>query len=150
METFLEELQLVLPVIGVDFFRRPQTHSATQQPMVEQIRFNLHHSTKGISAHAVEVEGEFVVLAGSTGNLNQAPSFHDKLRIVRDQAFESGRAEKINDKNFRVVQDIAFSSPSAAAMFLFGTSRNGRADWIVEGQSIAYGTWADSKVASSE
>lgn len=150
METFLDELQLVLPVIGVDFFRRPQIRPTPPEAIVDDVQFNLQHVAKGILARAVEVDGEFVVLAGSTGNLNQAPSFHEKLRLMREQSFESGLAQRIDERTFRLVQDIAFSSPSAAAVFLFGTSRNGRSDWIVEGKSIPYGAWADAKVAISE
>ncbi|HEV8035993.1 DUF4357 domain-containing protein, partial [Yoonia sp.] len=56
---------------------------------------------------------------------------------------ETERAVRINDKNFRIDQDISFSSPSAAAVFLFGTSRNGRTDWLVEGSNTTYGDWKD-------
>jgi hypothetical protein len=148
METFLEELQLVLPVIGVDFFRVTQVKSqdptSTEQPSV---RFTLAHVVKGINANAVEFEGEFVVLAGATGSLNSAPSFNDKARSFREQAIESGRIALLDERNFKVTQDIAFSSPSAAAVFLFGTSRNGRTDWLVEGQSVNYGQWSEAKLA---
>lgn len=147
METFLEELQLVLPVIGVDFLRKPQVKTlAHPAPQEEETRFSLRHQAKGIDAHAIEIEGEFVVLAGATGSLNTSVSFQDKQRDLRDQVFESGRAVKVNDKTFRLTQDIAFSSPSAAAVFLFGTSRNGRTDWQVDGKAISYGAWADAKV----
>jgi hypothetical protein len=151
METFLEELQLVLPVIGVDFFRKPQVKPPQVSQLDEpQVRFYVTNAGKGISATAVEVDGEFVVLAGATGSLNVAPSFHDRIRNLRDQALESGRAVKFDEKNFRLEQDIGFTSPSAAAVFLFGTSRNGRTDWLVEGKSITYGAWADAKVQAAE
>lgn len=151
METFLEELQLVLPVVGVDFFRKPHVKPQPALSLDEpQTKFSLRHTAKGIVAYAIEVDGEFVVMAGATGSLNIAPSFNDRNRNQRDQAIESGRAVKLDDKTFRLVQDIGFTSPSAAAVFLFGTSRNGRTDWLVDGQSITYGQWSDAKVQAAE
>lgn len=150
MESFLEELQLILPVIGVEFLRKPQvSHSAPTAPEEIQVLFAVRHLTKGIDARAVEIDGEFVVLAGSTGSLNIASSFNDKLKLLRDQALESERAVKIDASTFRLLQDISFSSPSAAAVFLFGTSRNGRTDWLVEGQSKTYAAWQDAKISAS-
>lgn len=151
METFLEELQLIMPVIGVEFLRKPQVHQASQQaPEEDVIFFAVKHAGKGIQARAVEKDGEFVVLAGSTGDLNEAQSFHDKLKTLRDQALESGRAIKMGANNFQLTQDIAFSSPSAASVFLFGTSRNGRTDWLVQGLSKTYGDWQEAKVKAAE
>jgi len=151
MESFLEELQLILPVIGIDFFRRPKTEIVKQhKPDEPTIYFSLKHQGKGIAARATEIDGEFVVLAGATGNLLEAPSFNEKIKLLRDQAIESGRAVKSGTDHFKLVQDIAFGSPSAAAVFLFGTSRNGRTDWILEGRDVNYGNWKDAKVDAAE
>lgn len=147
MESFLEELQLVLPVIGIDVFRKPKAiviPAAVEKD--ETTAFILTHASKGISARAVEADGEFVVLSGSTGNLLEAPSFHDRIKVLRDQAIETGRAQVLDNDHFRLVEDMAFSSPSAAAVFLFGTSRNGRADWLVDGRNINYGAFKDAQL----
>jgi hypothetical protein len=148
MNQFIAEVLLVLPVIGVDFFRKPQIKlmESTNTQSVS-VRFVMKIPTKGITATAVEVDGEFVVLAGAKGNLTEAVSFSEKMKSLRDQAFQSGRATKIDDKVFSLIENIAFSSPSAAAVFLVGTSRNGRTDWLVEGQSVTYGQWAEAKLA---
>ena len=151
MESFLEELQLILPVIGVDFFRKPQVRQDQDSSLTEpRVRFTLQHPAKGIRASAVEVDGEFIVLAGAIGSLTAAASFSEKMKSLRDQAFESGRAAKSNDNVFTLLEDFAFSSPSAASVFLFGTSRNGRTDWMVEGASKTYGTWSDEKLTAIE
>ncbi|MFC3568363.1 DUF4357 domain-containing protein, partial [Paracoccus simplex] len=148
METFLEEIQLLLPVIGIDFLRRPQMAVAQQskESSSQTVTFFLTNANKGISARAVEAEGEFIVLTGSTGSLNVSPSFHERIRLVREQALESGRAVRTDDHNFRLVEDLAFSSPSAAAVFLFGTSRNGRTDWLVSGSSETYSTFKERQL----
>lgn len=148
METFLEELQLVLPVISVDFFRRPMTKSTIIKDVAKQDAptFTVQHTKKGILAKAEEIDGEFVLLSGSRGDLNEAVSFHEKLKSLRDQSLETGRIVQIENNGFEVTEPIAFSSPSAAAVFLFGTSRNGRSDWLVEGSSMTYGDWKDCQL----
>lgn len=150
METFLDELQLVLPVIGVDFFRRPiiREKAETNETAHETPLFSLTHQRKGIQATAEEVDGEFVLLTGSKGDLNEATSFNEKLKSLRDQSIETGRIKKIENNGFEVLEPIAFTSPSAAAVFLFGTSRNGRTDWLVDGKSTTYGDWKDGQLAS--
>lgn len=152
MEAFLEEIQLVLPVIGIDSFKKPSTsktysvahHGATgENSSNETIRFVLQNRKAGIVATAHEEAGEFILEADSIGSLQEEVSFHERHKAQRDDAFETERAVRINDKNFRIDQDISFSSPSAAAVFLFGTSRNGRTDWLVEGSNTTYGDWKD-------
>ena len=147
MESFLEELQLVLPVIGIDVFRKPKVAEATNNAANEkQTYFSLRHASKGIQARAIELDGEFIVMEGATGNMLEAPSFHERMKSLRDQAVESGRAVKIDNDHFKLTEDIGFSSPSAAAVFLFGTSRNGRTDWQVEGKNMNYGAFKDSQL----
>ena len=41
----------------------------------------------------------------------------------------------------RLVKDVAFSSPSAAASFLSGTSLSGPRSWRVQGQNMTLGEW---------
>jgi hypothetical protein len=144
MESFLEELKIVLPVVGFDFLRKPIVVSK-EMPKLQppQQFFALNHPKKGISARATEVDGEFVLLSGSTGSLNESQSFDEARQAFRHQVFETGRAVKQNQETFRTTENIAFSSPSAAAVFLFGTSRNGRTDWLLEGKSVTYGAWQD-------
>lgn len=151
MEAFLDEIELALPVIGIDLLRKPRTINFASESsfVIEQDTvFLLEHASKGIKAQAKEVEGEFVVLAGSTGDLSEGSSFKDKIRTIREQALESGRASKTQRGRFILNDDIAFSSPSAAAVFLFGTSRNGRTDWLVKGKNQTYGSWKDALLES--
>jgi Domain of unknown function (DUF4357) len=144
MESFLEELKIVLPVVGFDFLRKPVVASreASKSQLIEQF-FALAHPKKGIFARATEIDGEFVILSGSTGSLNESQSFDEARQAFRHQVFDTGRAVKANQETFRTTENIAFSSPSAAAVFLFGTSRNGRTDWLQEGTSRTYGAWQD-------
>ncbi|RJE80784.1 GIY-YIG nuclease family protein [Paracoccus sp. JM45] len=49
MDSFLDEIQLILPVIGVDYLRRPVV-AQVREPIlpVKDVQFRLLHSIKGI------------------------------------------------------------------------------------------------------
>lgn len=150
METFLEEIQLILPVVGVEVFRKPSIKAPSPQnagaTIAPDVKFELTNSKAGISAKAREDAGDFVVEEGAIGALREATSFTDKIKSIREDALKTGQIIALNEKNFRVEQDISFGSPSAAAVFLFGTSRNGRTDWLVVGRGVNYGAWKDSVI----
>lgn len=164
MEAFLEEVQLVLPVIGAEFLRKPikkardsksfeadavsNASSPISIGLSQEITFVLSNEKAGINAVAREEGGEFIVLEDSIGSMKERVSFNERNKSARDEAFETGRIEQVGDKNFILKQDIPFSSPSAASVFLFGTSRNGRTDWIVEGHEVSYGSWKDQMIES--
>ncbi|ASM71610.1 MULTISPECIES: GIY-YIG nuclease family protein [Roseobacteraceae] len=152
MESFLSEIQLILPVIGVEIFKKPSLKPDRKESLIlgdegeYEVQFELENVKAGIVATAREDAGEFVVEEGSIGASRQARSFNDRNKAARDEAFETGRILKVGDTNFRLLQDISFSSPSAASVFLFGTSRNGRTDWIVKGRNVNYGDWKDAQI----
>jgi hypothetical protein len=147
MEAFLEEIQLVLPVIGVEMFRKPTPKLSSIKLELEatntNARFELVKSKAGILAKAREDAGDFIVEEGSVGALREATSFHQRMKSIRADALKTGQIVALNERNFRVEQDISFNSPSGASVFLFGTSRNGRTDWIVADEGISYGEWKD-------
>lgn len=164
MEAFLEEIALILPVIGSTFLQSTSLQSKGLSEGVAGSRDNsdpdvdhddlvqaspvflVVNKKAGISAQAIEMGGEFIILSGSIGSLKERMSFHDRMKAIRDEAFASGRARKLDVDRFQLEQDIAFSSPSAEAVFLFGTSRNGRTDWVVDGHGLTYGDWKDLRI----
>ena len=151
MEAFLEELQIVLPVVGFGYLRKPSVISKSSQMANSAVQFFvLSHPKKGISARATEIDGEFVVLSGSTGSLNQSQSFDESRQAFRNQIFETDRATKLSTDVFKTTEDIAFTSPSAASVFLFGTSRNGRTDWLLEGKPMNYASWKEGLIGQPE
>ncbi len=150
MEAFLEEIQLVLPVIGVDVFRKATSTKIPPQPneIAAEKVFIVEHKSKGISATATEVDGEFIMQAGSLGDNYETSSFAQNIKELRERLIESGRVEVTSKNKLRLLEDVAFNSPSAAAVFLFGTSRNGRYDWKVKGTNTSYGDYKDSLLSS--
>lgn len=146
MEAFLEEIQLILPVIGIDVFRKTLSTSDNvgHETQRDKPTFEIKHKTKGINAKAVEIDGEFVVQAGSIGDNHATASFSQSIKDLRQLLIESGRLEITPSNKLKLTDNVAFSSPSAASVFLFGTSRNGRDDWKLKGQSLSYGQYKDS------
>lgn len=145
METYLDEMQLVLPVIGIDVFRKPRANVAPQENE-ENVVFHLEHKSRGIDAKAIVIDGTFLLLKGSKGSLIEVKSLQSGSRERRKLAKAAGIILEIEPHNFEVIEDIEFKCPSGAADFLFGISRNGRTDWKVEGQSLTYADWETAKL----
>ncbi len=157
MESFLEEIRLALPVLGVDFFPTRKVSPKQSklplsfEPVADgEVYFVLKNTKAGIDARAIEIDGQFVVLEGGFGSLKERSSFLSSgIKNVRDRLLLSGVAERINNDNFVLRKDAEFKSPSGAAVFLYGTSRNGRTDWLVEGKGVTYAEWKDQEIAEA-
>jgi len=157
MESFLEEVRLALPVLGIDFFptRRIVRKNSRERDKNDisddgEINFLLKNTKAGIDAKATEINGKFVVLEGSKGSLKERSSFLSSgIKSVRDRLLISGVAEANSDDNFILRKDAEFNSPSGASVFLHGTSRNGRTDWLVEGKGITYAEWKEKEIAEA-
>ena len=81
MEQFLANLKIIFPVIGLDFLEpQPRAVAQTSTPIAQrtahETTFEIRHKS-GVSAHAVEEDGEFIVLEGyqalaATGRVQQS------------------------------------------------------------------------------
>ncbi|MGB0798028.1 MAG: DUF4357 domain-containing protein, partial [Planktomarina sp.] len=147
MRSFLDHVKLLLPVVGVDAMNVSKVKTSSAKELVpaietEDLEFTFESKTSGASATAVEIGGEFIILAGSVGLMQERVSFKDHIKSKRDGALKSGRVIRQSENLFRLVEDISFSSPSGASQFLMGTSRNGRADWRTA-NGTPYGDFKD-------
>jgi hypothetical protein len=119
-ESYLSDLLLCLPVVGVNFFEKPRA-SLTKEPA-------LYVKAKGISGRGHDRPEGFVVLEGSTAVKQEVPSIHAYLSNLRKVLVEQGVLEDDGD-TYRLSQDYTFNSPSTAAGVLLGRPANGRVDW---------------------
>ncbi len=128
MEGFLDQLQLVLPVLG---FSVTQPRAAVEagamagQSMTEQprtrtgailtVRSPLFVLDRvGVQATGQEVDGEFVVMKGSTARRTGVASW-TQYRVLRDQLVSAGKlADGDQPDKLVFVEDVPFASPSAA------------------------------------
>lgn len=158
MDYFVEQLRVVLPVLGVDIFRGRQTRSATpagsgepNDPVVESSPvFHLRQRKGGIDAQAQVIDGEFTVLAGSAvaASMLENPNYSDstaKQLVVRRQQhqklLDDGSIDLGVDGRGTLTRDVVFNSPSAAGAICLGrVSLNGRLAWLTE-QGETYDHW---------
>lgn len=151
MEYFLEQIQVVLPVLGFDFLKelkkpspKSQLLSTTKSNEIsEEIEFYL--ATKDTNANAKVIDGEFYVLAGSEVRREVTDTKHTYTKNLRPQLFENNI---IDSNTYMFNQDYLFSSPSAAGGVILGRASNGRKDWKQVGTNITYGQWLENQVDS--
>jgi len=145
MEFFLEQIQMMFPVLGFDFL----------QPLVEQdpeetVTSPLFVLAKvGAKAEAREIGDQFVLLAGSTARKHGVKSW-DAYVSLRDGLVADGRlAERGPPGYYVATEDIPFSSPSAAAAIVRASNCNGRTEWTMEDGKTTYADWSASRLAAA-
>lgn len=145
MEYFLDQLRLMLPVLGFDFLRPP----ATKEHLIDTAAApKLTMSEVGTLATAREIDGNFVVLKGSTARRQGSPSW-DSYVTLRDELVAQGKLVASNDERYEFAEDVEFSSPSAAAAVVAAANRNGRIAWKLAGGQT-YAQWKEAQVAKAE
>jgi len=151
MAYFLEQIRIVLPVLGFDFLRHraPSSDSGDEGPSTTNSspRFVLEIKKHGLHATAREVDGEFYVEAGSLARKDWMVEGQG-YETLFEQLCESGVLALADDGTHRVfTSDQFFSSPSAAAAVVYGQNANGRTMWKMEYTGQTYGDWQDQRVS---
>ena len=149
METFFENVRLLLPTLGVKVFPVEAPSVREQRPSSE---LTLELRYKGAKAGCLVREGQFVMKVGSTARKKEVDSFGDhnvkrRKNLLDEQVLTP---HPTNDQLLRFAEDYAFDSPSAAAAAVSGVGLNGRKDWKVKGQGISYKEWQERQVRESE
>ena len=143
MEFFIEQVQMILPVLGFDF-TQPQPTAAGHEGKGSSPLFVLNRV--GASARAREIDGEFVVYAGATARKEGVKGWRSH-KALRAQLVNDGKLVQSPKPDYlELVEDVAFKSPSAAASAIVGGAVNGRLNWKIEdGQT--YAAWQEAKLA---
>jgi hypothetical protein len=142
MESFLSQVEIVLPVLGINVLRsaprRALAPLTSPVPSLVVPAFTLKQQKESLVSHAMEVDGEFTVLAGSHARSNRVgSSSYDRLR---DQLAADGTIDvTVTPATFS--RDFVFASPSAAASVITGRASNGRTAWVEAESGMAYGDW---------
>lgn len=126
MEVFLEKMQQVLPVLGVDAFI--QIASISEE---EKERDLLSCNIKGLKASGYLTPNGIVVLKGSQAVLEERDSAKKwpSVLVQRNKLIEEGALINNNDA-YVFTKDVEFSSPSSAAATIHGGSANGLTAWV--------------------
>src|SRR5690554_2594426 len=146
MAFFIEQIRTILPVLGFDFLRDKQKLSDQLHPPADSatqtVLFEMEIPKYGICAEARELDGEFVVLAGSKAREAWVggPKYAS-YRPLYEQLTVDGVLVPDGSGKVCFAQDQAFSSPSAAAAVVSGRATNGRIVWREKRSGQSYGDW---------
>ncbi len=159
MERVLDEVEILLPVLGFDVLR-PAGHEAgtSTSEKVPPITTNPRNSEdvfifseSGTNAKARESSGEFVVLAGSNAKRSEVQSCDDGLKKRRAQLVVDGILKPTEDGKFLVfTKDFAFDSPSGAARVVYGGNVSGPRHWRHSKTGQRYGEWRASLIGERQ
>lgn len=156
MEFFISQLQIALPVVGMDVLRpKPSTQSAlpsngSERTSVDSaIKLALSSKKNSVQATAFEFDGEITVLAGSTASRKQFTKNAYSAR--RQELIESGiLLPTDNDDVFVLSSDTTFRSPSEAAAILLNRNANGRTEWHLASTGQTLKDWQDAQLDNVE
>jgi len=126
MEVFLEKMQQVLPVLGIEAFVQT-TSKDTSEAKKEMLTCKI----KNVIAHGYLTPNGIVVLAKSEAVIDERGSAKKwpSVMVQRNRLIEEGGLVREGDK-YVFVRDTEFSSPSAAAAVIHGGSANGLIAWV--------------------
>ena len=120
-ESFLEDLLLIYPLLGIDAFTPAPAKGTAGQPQ-------LHLKVKAIVAHGQESAEGFIVFSGSHASTTESKAIHAYVQALRAHLITTGVLVADGD-SLLVTQDYSFNSPSTAAAVLLGRISNGRMEW---------------------
>lgn len=156
MEFFVDQLRLILPVLGLDIMRLHKTAGqtpigATEKPEQADSAplFLLANKMKGLKAEAREIDGEFVVLSGSDAAKDWTGQSDHSYSRRHAQLIKSGKLVPGDKGHLRFGEDVAFRSPSAASAVILGRQDNGRTTWKVGGSNLTYGDWQSQQAVKT-
>lgn len=154
MEFFLEQIQIMLPVLGFTFLKSLKTPNSTQSSSemeqsssqlssAENAFFYINNDNLKINATAQEIDGEFIVFKDSSVRQEVMNPNYSYMRRLRPLLFEQGI---IDSQSYCFTQDYAFNSPSAAAAVILGRAANGRTEWKQQKTDITYAQWQEQQL----
>ncbi|QUL37598.1 GIY-YIG nuclease family protein [Erythrobacter sp. JK5] len=149
MEQFLANLRIILPVVGLDLLK-PQPRAVAQastpveQRTAHETTFEIRHKS-GVSAQAVEEDGEFVVLEGSQALKDQGYVMQSYASL-KENLIATGVLVPGVKGMLTFAKPYSFSSPSAAAAVVLDRNSNGRTEWKVKGDKRSYHDWQQAHV----
>lgn len=142
MEYFLEQMKLILPVMGFNFLisstAKPKQSKAQLDNSQDQI-FQI--KTKSFNASMYPSDQGYIVIKGSEAKKELSNSTTDTYRKLRRKLLET---KILIDQNEKLIfnEDAVFSSPSAASNMVLGRNSNGFTEWVNQ-EGITFGDFQE-------
>lgn len=156
MERVLDEIELLLPVLGFDILRAagvevsdnvasPSPKIAT--PFATRSDDIFTFTEAGTSARAYEGSGEFVILEGSLARLAENDSCGDSVKRQRAQMLADGILVPVEGGGcLRFTRDAGFDSSSRAASIVYGGNASGPQFWKHQTTKQSYRDWRADRI----
>ena len=148
VDDFVLQAKTLVSCLGWDLFRKPHGH-LDQKTLEDQEQgvFKDADAPKfimqgqGYSAEMViDTSGNFIVRKKSKIRIKENDSLQSIYKEIRKSLIADGILKR-QDGAFVLTSDYSFSSVSAAAAVVKGTSETGRRAWKVEGEKTTYAEW---------
>lgn len=141
MEFFLAQLQMMLPALGF-LFLQPKPSARLQDSQTSASPLFVLEAV-GVRAEGREIGDEFVVTKGSTSRKDGVDSW-TSYKGLRDRLVAEDRlVDGVDADQYVFAEDVAFSSPSAAASVVLARNTNGRLAWRDAGSGKTYADWQE-------
>lgn len=133
MEFFLEQVKLILPIMGFNFLSSSTVKREKQEEIEKQ---NITHETYQIKTNSFwarmkETDQGYIVLKGSEAKKNLSKSCTETYRKLRRKLLETNILEE-NGNKLIFTEDTIFNSPSAASNMVLGRNSNGFMEWVTD------------------
>jgi hypothetical protein len=158
MQLFFDQIETILPVLGLDILRPivvvqrtpvpaiPSAVPSVATPLLVEYVLQI-----GVAlARAVETNGEWVVKANSVARDIDTASLPSAYRALREQLKTDGGLIPHEPQTLRFTRDVPFTSPTAAACVVYGASVSGPAHWKVEATGQTYGELRQQALQEAE
>ncbi len=157
MEYFLDQVRIVLPILGLNLLRggaastRAQGQAAGADEEATSGKSPLFEivTQDGVKASAHEVDGEFTVKSGSVARAEWIGVKASYLSLRERLVAEGVLVDLEAARGMTFTRDQVFASPSAAAAVVLGRASNGRVEWKVAGTATTYAAWQVEQLESA-
>lgn len=130
MEYFLDQIKLILPVMGFKFLISSTVKPDTVDAEVESGSVETYFiKTKTFKATMIETDQGYIVSKGSEAKKHLSNSCTETYRNMRRKLLETEILVEDKDK-LVFAEDAVFNSPSAASNMILGRNSNGFTEWV--------------------
>lgn len=131
MEYFLEQIKLILPVMGFKFLISSTVSSDpfNESKSTNDVHETYYIKTKTFKAKMTETDQGYIVSKGSEAKKSLSKSCTETYRSMRRKLVETKIMIENGDKLI-FAEDAVFNSPSAASNMILGRNSNGFTEWV--------------------
>jgi hypothetical protein len=130
MEYFLEQIKLILPVMGFKFLiSSTAKKEETEAKSSNEVHETYYIKTKTFKASMIETDQGYIISKGSEAKKSLSNSCTETYRNMRRKLVETKILVDSGDK-LVFAEDAVFNSPSAASNMVLGRNSNGFTEWV--------------------